>query len=176
MKIAFIDIETTGLSPQAHEIIDLAVVVFDSESLEIEDKFQSRVRPQWLKTATPKALEVNGYNEKDWEDAETKDRALAKFCAITQGCVLMGHNVAFDWGFLEAALSRTGYQNTFWYQKLDLVSIAHAKFPEIDITTKCFSLKNLCEKFNIEPEPPIHTAMNGAMKGYECYKRLMQMI
>ena len=43
--LAFVDVETTGLYPSRHEIIELGVVVADPRTLETRGMFDVRVRP-----------------------------------------------------------------------------------------------------------------------------------
>ena len=68
-NIAIVDLETTGLDEQLHEIIEVGMVVVNQKTLEIIDTLDMKVRPTHPETASAKALEVNGYNEEDWIDS-----------------------------------------------------------------------------------------------------------
>lgn len=173
MKIALTDIETTGLSPLNHEIIEIGCVIFDNETFEIHGKFNFKIKPTNIKDADPKALEVNGYDEKDWEDAMTLFQVLNFYAEATEGCTFMAHNAMFDWSFLEVAAAREIVKFKFKsHHKIDTVSIAWCKIPHNKIFS--WSLKTLCSYFGIPPEPAVHRALNGAMSAYSVYKKLME--
>ena len=59
MDLCFVDVETTGLDPVRHELIELAAVRVDRHTLEPLDHVSVKVRPERLADADPKALEVN---------------------------------------------------------------------------------------------------------------------
>lgn len=92
-KYAFIDIETTGLDCYKHEIIEIAILT-DSQ------KYHVKVSPQRLDIADSKALEINGYNSKDWDGAVRACDVALKTSNMLEGCVIVGHNPGFDMGFL----------------------------------------------------------------------------
>ena len=69
MDLCFVDVETTGLDPVRHELLELAAVRVDRHTLEPLDHVSVKVRPERLADADPKALEVNGYSDDAWRDA-----------------------------------------------------------------------------------------------------------
>lgn len=111
MSLLFIDTETTGFSPTESEIIEIALidVVFEGGKLKIRNKFETRIKPARLDTASPKALEVNGYTEEGWRDAPCGEHIWPHIRHIIAGCkrpIMAGHNVHFDLGFLRATWDR----------------------------------------------------------------------
>lgn len=174
MKIALTDIETTGLKPLKHEIIEIGVVIFDNTTFEIYGQFNFKIKPERIEDADPKALEVNGYNKKDWEDGMTLMKTLNFYAEATEGCVFMAHNAMFDWSFLEVASEQKNVPFKFkTHHKIDTVSIAWAKVPHNKVFS--WSLKTLCSYFGIPPEPSVHRAVNGALCTYQVYKKLMEL-
>lgn len=171
MRIALTDLETTGLDPTIHEIVEMAVIVFDSRTLAISDTLEIRVQPTHLETASPKALEVNGYSEELWQDAVPLKDAMTRFALATAGCNFLAQNVIFDHGFIMAAANVTGTPTAFERPCLDLPSIAYGKIPHAKVQS--WSLKTLATYLRIPPEPKVHRAMNGAMTAFEVYKKLM---
>ena len=170
--LAFVDIETTGLNAQEHEILEIGCVLTDSE-LKILDEFEMKIKPEHMERADPVALKVNRYQAKDWQEALPLEEALKIFSKKVEGCIMVGQNVAFYSGFLEANLARFGLLNTMHYHKLDTISIAWAKLhqqPDIDH----FSLREMCQYFGIENREP-HQALSDARATFELYKKLMSL-
>lgn len=60
--IAAIDVETTGLDPRHHGIIELAIQPLDADFNISKDikPFVGRIKARWPERADAKALEVNG--------------------------------------------------------------------------------------------------------------------
>lgn len=172
MKIAITDIETTGLNPLSHEIIEVGCIVFDSERPDPLFNINFKMKPNHIEEADPKALEVNGYSEKEWKKAMSQEEGLKFFAKATEGCHFMAHNVTFDWSFFESSFRRHGVPHSLNYHKLDTLSIAWAKIPHYKLTS--WSLKTLCTFLGIPPEPKIHSALNGATCAYEVYRKLMK--
>ena len=173
MKIAYTDFETTGLRPDWHEVIEIGVVIFDDVHFEIVDRFSAKIKPTYPQRLDPKAQACNGYTEEKWKDAWGANAAWSRYAEVTKGCVFAAHNVTFDWAFLEETIKRQpNIQLGLHYQKLDTLSMAYARLPG----TKSYSLKSVCQALGIEPEPEVHSALNGAMKGYEVFKELMHNI
>lgn len=171
-KIAIVDLETTGLDPLHHEIIELGMVLFDADTLTILDALDLRIAPQWIERASPEALKVNGYNKKDWEKTMDLTLAMTLFKARTEDATFCAHNVIFDWSFLVQASRETGVLLNFDYHKVDLLSMAWAKIPHGKMQS--WSLKTICAYLRIPPEPKVHRGLQGAMKEYEVYKALMK--
>ena len=88
-NLAFIDVETTGFSPEKHEIIELAVVLAKQTpregkgpKLEIIQEKEWKIKPEHLETAEEQALRVNGYNEVDWMFAVDLKNAMEEFAKL----------------------------------------------------------------------------------------------
>ena len=72
-NLAFVDVETTGLNPDTHEIIELGCVIVSQEgvgsgkpSFKIIGEIDIKIKPEHIENADPVALRVNGYDEVDW--------------------------------------------------------------------------------------------------------------
>ena len=153
-NFAFIDIETTGLNLLQHEIIEIGCVLTTPE-LDLV------------------ALKVNHYKEENWESAQSLEEGMKIFSKKIKDCIMVGHNVSFDAGFLEYAFNKVGKLNTLHYHKLDTISIAWAKFHN-DKNFEHFSLREMGARFDIKNERA-HTALSDARATYELYKKLMEL-
>jgi DNA polymerase III epsilon subunit family exonuclease len=102
----FIDIETTGLNNEYHEIIEIAVItVHDSGKIE---NYYSKIRPMNLQRAHPKALEINGYTPAAWANSPTIDEIAPILHDILKRGIIIGHNPSFDMGFINNAFFNVG--------------------------------------------------------------------
>ncbi len=106
--LAFIDIETTGLDPALHEIIEVAVILVRADTLEPLDSVELPVHPEHIDRADPEALRLNGYTPEKWLFAVSLCEALERITPLLNGAMPAGHNVRFDLAFLEAACKATG--------------------------------------------------------------------
>ncbi len=149
MDLAFIDVETTGLDPNVHEIVEVAAVRTDWR-LRPFKLWSTKVRPSRIEDADPRALEINGYTAEGWTDAVELDEALRDLAMLVQNATLAGHNPEFDWGFLVRGFATTGLPvPQVDYHRVDTASLAWlTKGSEADSV----SLDRTCERLGIERE------------------------
>jgi|ERR1035437_1212064 DNA polymerase III epsilon subunit family exonuclease len=171
-NFAFIDIETTGLNLALHEIIEIGCVL-TTPDLKVIEEFELKIKPERILDADPVSLKISHYNEKEWESAYDFKKAMNFFLGKVKDCLMVGHNVAFDAGFLEYAFNKMQIANTMHYHKLDTISIAWAKLHR-DPKLEHFSLRELCVRFDIKNERA-HTALSDARATFELYKKLMSL-
>lgn len=165
------DLETTGLIPGFHEIIEVGVVVVDQRTLEVITLFESRVMPEYPERATPEAVSVNGFDVKLWKDAPNLQSVMKLYSALTKDGVFSSHNITFDWPFIEQAFKKTGVSDLMDYHRVDLFTIAWERLRNSGIGR--FNLKYLCEHLGVDPEPEVHSALNGAFAAYQVLKKLL---
>jgi len=177
-NLVFIDLETTGLDIERHEIIEFGCVIAkqieqknSGPKLEFVEEIEIKIKPRHIETASPEGLKINGYNETDWKDAVALEDALSIISKKTEGSIMVAQNVAFDWAFLEKAFLETNIKSRMHYHKLDTISIAFSKlYDNSDI--KKFSLRELTKYFGIENKKA-HTALSDARATYELYCKLL---
>jgi DNA polymerase-3 subunit epsilon len=169
--LAFTDVESTGLFADRHETIDIGLVLADQRTLEIIDRADLRVKPEHIETASPRALEINGYNQRDWADAMSLGEAMAVYGPATQGAVFAAWNVTLDWSFIAAGFRKTGVENLMDYHRIDLWTLAWSKLKDTGLAS--FSMKDVAPFLGIPEEPSPHRGVNGAMCAYEVYRKLM---
>ena len=102
--IAAIDLETTGLNPLKHDIIELAIVPLTADFREDADltPFTARIRALHPETAEPEALAVNKLNPADGDAPEKVMENFRLWCADYGIARIepLGHNLDFDLQFL----------------------------------------------------------------------------
>jgi len=177
-SLAFIDLETTGLDPARHEIIEIGAIIARPLSragrgpeLEVLEEFGWKIKPTRLQTAEPEALRINGYNAADWLFALDLAPALKSLAEKTAGAIMVGQNVSFDWSFLQAAFNETKIEPRFHYHRIDLISLAFAKLYH-DERAQRFNLSSLAEHFGLKQAEP-HTALGDIRLTLEIYKKLL---
>ncbi len=180
-SLAFIDLETTGLDPEKHEIIEIGCLIArqvaqpdgkQGAKVEVIEDFEIKVKPIHLETSEPEALRINGYNDADWLFAVDLKKALEMLAEKTKDCIMVGLNVAFDWSFLEKAFAETGVENKMHFHKLEVMSMAFAKLYN-DPRAEKFSLRALAEYYGIE-NPKAHTALADIRTTFEVYKKILE--
>lgn len=167
--LAITDIETTGLDPIGHEIIEIGLVLADQKTLEIREQWTVKIQPEHIETAEPEALAVNGYKAEEWVDAYKLKLAMKFYQKKTTDAIFVAHNVTFDWSFIYEAFSKCDLTSTMDYHRLDLFSIAWGIHPQ---GLMKYNLVALCEHFGIPKEPDPHKAINGAIAALEVLRKL----
>lgn len=173
-KIALTDVETTGLDPSVHGIVEIACRIFDNHTFEVEKEFSYKIMPEPGYVMDPKAQAVNGFSEAEWkrEGAVTLRVAMLNYTEKTKDCVFMAFNAPFDLGFLEAACKKTNLKMTTRWYPICLRAIAWFAMPHTGMFK--WSMKEVCQKLGVPPEPDEHRAMNGVIAEFEIYKLLAQ--
>src|ERR1035441_1042254 len=81
-SLVIVDLETTGLDPLVHEVIDIGAVRVDQASLDIEATFSAKIAPAHIELANPIALQVNGYTPEGWRHAVDPRNGWLSFFAF----------------------------------------------------------------------------------------------
>lgn len=121
-NLCFIDIETTGLNPAVHEIIEIALIIEGEEGLHT---FSTKIKPKYIEHADPKALEVNGFSHEEWRHAPYDMEVAEEIASLIDGKTLVGHNVHFDADFVEELLHKCGCKFSPRRRKIDTITLAH---------------------------------------------------
>jgi len=115
-----VDIETSGFNPKKNAMLEIAAVIVELDSnnnLEITESYSTHVVPFKNSELDAAALKFNGIDpfhpfrmaidEKDALDMLFKPIKHAVKRNNCTRAILVGHNPAFDIGFLNAAIQRT---------------------------------------------------------------------
>lgn len=102
-KLAFLDVETTGLNPfYGDRICEIAILT--CQGLKIEQEFSSLVNPQ--RSISPGAYAVNGISPEMVKDAPRFVDIAEDILRMLKDRIIVCHNADFDLEFLEYELTR----------------------------------------------------------------------
>ena len=169
--IAITDVETTGLDPIEHEIIEIGLVLINQKTFEIIDRLDIKVLPNHPETADSFAIKLNGYNTSEWENAKTIQEVMTLYGEKTKDAIFCAHNVTFDWGFISKAFKETGVKDQMDYHRLNLFTMTWSILRNLGI--KKLNMNEVAKFLEIPEEPTPHRTINGTMTEYEIYKRLL---
>ena len=177
---AIVDVETTGLNPNYHEMIDIGIIIIN-QNLEIKGQYFSKVLPSFPERIDPMAQNINGFDLQRW----TQEEAISEEELINQMNIFLNNYIGkpifiafnswFDSGFVRNLLNEHDYKFNDWfdYRVLDIPSIALAcgYFPK----TPDFNEK-LATLLEVQPEtkdPLKHTGESGVNFNYALLRSLM---
>lgn len=160
-KKIFLDVETTGLTPEEHEVWEIAWAVDNGQ-------IEHRIVVHSLKTAQQGSLEVNGYLKRYPTGARSEGPMVdLEIREILAGNTLICANPTFDRMFLR---KRWGYE-PWHYRSIDVESMAFAIFDYDDIK----GLKDITDDLReagYEIPVPDHSAAGDVITLRECYRAL----
>lgn len=177
--LAFVDVETTGLKPGYHEMIDIGIIISNLNGKEL-DRLFIRIIPQHLQWISPEAVKVNGFNLERWKKLNAVKLKVAvdslisfhKKVAGNKNVIMVAYNCAFDAAFLDHLFrsAEKSWRELYYYYILDIPSMAWSR------GIRLLHGEKLCEYFGIPDEPRIpneHTGITGADLNYRLYKKLI---
>lgn len=131
-NILWLDLETTGLLPERHGVVELAAV-FEQDGVEV-GSFSSHMRPPFGTEYAEEALRTTKLTVDEILDFPLDECVVREFMdwleqwvdpwVLNSRTTLAGYNVEFDKRFLEKLMARAGYQydRYFWHDLLDVRS------------------------------------------------------
>jgi DNA polymerase-3 subunit alpha (Gram-positive type) len=155
------DLETTGLSPEKDEIIEIgAVKVVDGK---VTERFSRFVRPD--EPISELVTSITGITNDMVADAGPTDRTIYDFLSFCEDYPVIGHNLMFDYRFTYRYAKK--YYMDFQKEGLDTLKIARKVLPELPSK----SLENLCSHFGII-NASAHRAYHDALATAKLYQTL----
>ena len=143
------DVETTSRDAKIGSLVEIAAVKVHGGK--IADRWSTLVDPGQPIVGH----QLHGLTDKDVKGAPAPAEAARQFLAWAGDATLVGHNVGFDLGFIEAALGDGTRIEQGRY--LDTLTLAREAWPDQDV----FKLADLTAFFGLEPRPT-HRALPDA--------------
>ncbi|MFC1595886.1 helicase C-terminal domain-containing protein [Candidatus Margulisiibacteriota bacterium] len=136
-----VDVETTGLSPDQNEIIEIGIVKV--EGLKITEQYSSLIKP--VHHVPTFVQHLTGIKQEMLQDAP-RFAAVADQVAsfFTKDVIFVGHNVQFDFDMVNSALIKNG-QRKLKCQLLDTQFLTSIFYP----TLSSHRLKNIARALDI---------------------------
>ena len=166
-----LDVETTGLNPEIHSIIQLSAVKY--ENFEKVAEFDTFVAPSNDKIISEEITELTGIKPSDLEDAPHFSEAWDKFKEFFNGEQLVGQNLIFDLRMLSSECNRA--EKEFGeYTYADTLTMTKRKFPHLGRGN--YKLEVLKKKFLPEDIAALdsHNSLNDCIIAGELYKFLLK--
>lgn len=105
MNYVIVDIETTGGSPKASKITEIAI--YKHDGTKVIDEFSSLVDPEMK---IPEFIvRLTGISDKMVEGQPKFFEIAKKIIEFTEGCIFVAHNVGFDYGIIRHEFKTLGY-------------------------------------------------------------------
>jgi len=157
-----VDLETTGLDPRLHEIIEIGAVKVENGRVTAE--FSELVKPR---RPIPDAITcLTGIGDGDVGNAGTIDEIMPSFLDFIRGYRLLGQNVGFDVAFLRKAVG-IGHIDT----AIDTVELARILLPMLP----SYNLDALIDFFGLTPGRR-HRALDDARVTAEIFLKFVDML
>jgi len=181
-RIAFIDVETTGVIPGYHEMVDVGIVMADVDGNEI-GKFFHRIMPEHPERAQKGALDCNGFSVERWkrEGAVSPKKAVEGIIdfyrsnAKGKNVIMCAYNVSFDNAFMDQLFRSVGKDLRKLHRyAIDLPSIAWGKGFHNLYQKKIVQLLGVKDEPRVSKgaEPWKHTGITGAELDLRIYRAL----
>ncbi|MCL1673036.1 3'-5' exonuclease [Elizabethkingia ursingii] len=159
---SIIDIESNGGAFKKESIIEIAIYRFDGH--EIVDQFISLVNPEDV--ISPYVQKLTGITAKMVKTAPKFHEIAKRIVEITEGTVIVGHNVEFDYRMIRQSFHRLGYN--YERETIDTIPLAKKLIPN----EESYSLGKLSKSLGI-PLTDRHRASGDARATVELFKILL---
>lgn len=159
------DLETTGLSPETDEIIEISGIKVRNG--QVDSDFSTLVNPG--RPIPYSATNINGITDEMVRNAPMLKEALENFLNFAGEDILVGHNIhSFDMKFLCAG-ARRELQRKINNTYVDTLYLARNLLP----LTK-FRLTDIAAYFRLDTKGA-HRALQDCMMNQQCYEKMREL-
>lgn len=164
--ILLVDLEMTGLDVARHEIIQIAAVLLDKETLKEKKSFVSFARPKAWQRRDKVSMEVNKISWESLKDAPDLKQVLQDFAKAfaLKKTVLSYYGGPLDIDFLKAAFKRNNLSWQFDYHYFNLWPVFYVYMAERNLLKNKkkhagFTLEDIAGHFGVTIEGARHDAL-----------------
>jgi DNA polymerase-3 subunit epsilon len=138
-----LDTETTGLDPfDGHRVVEIGCVELIN-CIPTGRSWHCHLNPE--RDVPYQAFEVHGLSTEFLRDKPHFADLADDMLGFVEGAMLVMHNAAFDFGFLNAELDRAGRSLLRWDRVVDTLALARRRHPG----APC-SLDALCKRYGVD--------------------------
>ncbi len=164
-RVAFVDIETTGLRFLRDRIIEIGIIRMEDGV--VTKTYQTLVNPNTY--LPPEISQLTGIDNAVLENAPSFSHVAKEIAEILSDCVFVAHNARFDYSFLKQAFFQE--EMTFSPKQLCTVKLFKYFYPR----KKSHNLDSVMETFAI-PCKTRHRAFDDALVLVSFYEKLLQTV
>ena len=165
-RFAFLDLETTGLSPWfGDRICEVGIVI--TEGKRIKEQYQQLVNPE--RPLSVGAASTNGLTDEELESAPLFEEVGPKVLGLLSDSVVVCHNAKFDIQFLDHEFKQLGHEIQV-PNLIDTLMLArqYYEFPS-------YSLSYIADAFQL-PITVKHRALDGALAARAVFFAMMEQL
>lgn len=161
-RFAVVDIETSGGDPKRERITEIAIYLLEGDK--IVEEFSTLLNPE--KPIPSYITRLTGITNEMVRSAPKFYEVAKQIVEITQDAIFVGHNVGFDYGFVQNEFKRLGYR----YRRVtfDTVRVSRKLLPG----HASYSLGNLSADLGITLENR-HRAAGDARATVDLFRLLL---
>ena len=170
-RLAFVDCETTALSPDDGRIWELGAIMRGPEH-NVNLPLHAHVDDVKLEQFDPGAAKVGRFSERYKRDAASMPEKMMAYAVHSNfaGRYLVGANVAFDQAFLTDLLRRHDLRPSWHYRVIDVEVLAAGAFA----WPTPMGLRQTAEFMDVSFDPDeLHTAYGDAELAMKIYDQLI---
>jgi DNA polymerase-3 subunit epsilon len=153
-RFAVVDVETSGLSPDHHRILQVAVVEVHGDG-RVVDEWSTLLRPSLWRVGP---RHVHGLTVRRLRRAPRLASVVPELVDRLDGRIVVAHNAAFDWAFLAHALERARYRVADDPLRLCTLELSRSLDPEREQSHR---LADVCQRHGV-PLQQAHDALADA--------------
>ena len=179
--LAHVDVETTGLVPGYHEMIDIGLVITDVQGNKI-DSLYLLIQPEHPERLQPGAYDCNAFNAEKWKERrawnidDAVDSILSfhkRVCGDRQ-VLMVAYNSQFDAAFLDHLFRHAGHswREMYHYYILDIPSMLWGMGYTDPLADEFMAYYGIADEPHVAVD---HTGITGAMLNVRIYKAIMDL-
>ncbi|MGI5878957.1 MAG: type I-E CRISPR-associated endoribonuclease Cas2e [Christensenellales bacterium] len=166
-RYIIVDVETTGLSEVANEIIEIGAIKVTDKI--IESSFHALVKSR--QSIPPSITTLTGItDEMLHREGRELSQVMPEFLSFAGDLPMVSHNIDFDFGFLRAACEKTGLP-LFSNQCVDTLSLARRTISDAGN----YKLSTLIEYFGIKVAG-VHRSADDCLATKLLYEKLIEIL